>query len=59
MRILQILFTLKSKFLTNQNPPSQLISLDICGIPRMTLFNFFPQSQTSGPKLKQNLGYLK
>lgn len=63
MRILQILFTLESKFLTSQNSPSQLISLYICGVPRMTLFdksfNFLPQSQTSGLKLDQNPGYLE
>lgn len=45
MRILQILFSLESKSLTSQNPPSQFTCLDICGIPRMTLvdkpFNFF------------------
>lgn len=62
MRFLWILLTQECKFLMSQKPPSQFISLDICGIPRMALddklFKCLAQSQMNGLKLEQNPAYL-
>jgi len=45
----------------SQKPPSQFISSDICGIPRMALgdkpFQFLAQSWMNGLKLEQNPAY--